>query len=201
MEGVIAGKTPKVVDPISPLEDEVSASGEIGHPRETRSTDSRQFDFGDNSDESNTHLTSTRSTPLTSAHTFGAQYAWFRPRWKGNSRDTICLMPDGSLAKRKVRRTAQRSRRRGRRHHVQFIQVCFEISLTPYKPPDQTWYCSYVLRLHGLSHAGEGDDEIRPVSATIDDSDGRDPASSAVVDASLRSIPSSTRLGQGLEDK
>lgn len=74
--GVTAGRTPNSVVPMRPREAEVTAEGEMGQPRESKSAISKceraaragaRYDL--------LHLTRTRSTALTNAHTFGAQYA------------------------------------------------------------------------------------------------------------------------------
>lgn len=41
-EGVTFGRTPKVVEPIRPREEEERASGEMGQPRERRSASRRK---------------------------------------------------------------------------------------------------------------------------------------------------------------
>lgn len=78
-EGETFGRTPKVVEPIRPREEEVRAAESICTPRETRSGIVRghhqlvRIGRQNERDEGGSHLTKTRSAALTRAQTFPAQ--------------------------------------------------------------------------------------------------------------------------------
>ena len=92
--GLMLGSTAKTVSPTRPRDVEATPSELRAKlvPVALTSTSQKMRTCyqRDNQIKTCVHLSKTRSTAVTRAHAFGAQYAWFKPRLKGKRRLASC---------------------------------------------------------------------------------------------------------------